>query len=377
MKRYGNLWRQVISFPALLRAAEQASKGKRFRPDVADFHFNLERELWTLHEELSTKTYRPGPYRVFFIREPKLRQISAAPYRDRVIHHALVNVLEPIFERTFIHDSYACRKGKGTHAAVDRAQQFARRSRFVLKADVVKFFPSLDHEILKALLRRKIKDPDVLWLAARIIDHSNAQQAVQSHFPGDDLFTPSERRRGIPIGNQTSQFFANVYLDPLDHFVKERLRIKGHVRYVDDFLVFCDDKRRLADVRAVIAAFLVSLRLRLHPAKSVIFPVDAGIRFLGYRVFPTHRLLPKENVRRFRRRIRQMQKDYASGRVSFAAIHQRLMSWNGHARQANTYRLRRRLFDTISFQRATADKPCLAWRLVQQSSVERSLRQPQ
>ena len=202
-------------------------------------------------------------------------------------------MLEPIFERSFIADSYACRKGKGTHAAVDRCQQFARRFRYVLKADVQKFFPSLDHEILKGLVARKIKDPDVLWLVDRIIDHSNPQEAVLNWFPGDDLFTPSERRRGIPIGNQTSQFFANVYLDPLDHFVKDRLGIKGYVRYVDDFLVFSDDKRQLAEVREQIRDFLASLRLRLHRDKSVVFPAREGIRFLGYRVFPTHRCCPR------------------------------------------------------------------------------------
>jgi hypothetical protein len=203
MKRHGNFWPQGISFEALLRAAEQACKGKRFRPGVAAFHFHLEPELWKLHEELSTKTYRPGGYRTFVIREPKPRQISAAPYRDRVVHHALVNVLEPIYERSFIADSYACRKGKGTHAAVRRCQHFARRFRYVLKADVQKFFPSLDHEILKALVARKIKDPDVLWLVGQIIDGSNPQEEVVNHFPGDDLFTSTERRRGIPIGNQS------------------------------------------------------------------------------------------------------------------------------------------------------------------------------
>ena len=353
MKRHGNLWEQVIRFEALLRAADTARKGKRFRPTVAAFHFDQERALWKLHEELSTKTYRPGAYRSFFIYEPKKRQISAAPYRDRVVHHALVNVLEPIYERSFIADSYACRKGKGTHAGVDRCQQFARRFLYVLKADIQKFFPSLDHEILKALVARKIKDTDVLWLVGQIIDHSNLQEEIVNYFPGDQLFTPGERRRGIPIGNQTSQFFANVYLDPLDHFVKERLGIKGYVRYVDDFLVFADAKSHLADLREQIREFLVRLRLRLHPKKSVVFPVKDGIRFLGYRVFPTHRLLPKENVRRFRRRVRGMQEDYAAGRVSFAEVYQRLMSWSGHARQANTYRLRCRLFDTISFQRAT------------------------
>lgn len=355
MKRHGNLWADMISFPSLLRAAEQAKKGKRFRRDVAAFHFDQERALWRLHEELRTRTYEPGAYRSFFIYEPKKRQISAAPYRDRVVHHALVNVLEPIYERSFIADSYACRKGKGTHAAVRRAQEFARRFRYVLKADIQKFFPSLDHQILKGLVARKIKDPSVLWLASRIIDHSNPQEDGQYHFPGDDLFTPCERRRGIPIGNQTSQFFANVYLDPLDHFVKDQLAIKGYVRYVDDFLLFADDKQRLADLRYQIGRFLASLRLRLHPAKSVVFPVTDGIRFLGYRVFATHRLLPKENVRRLRRRVKGMQRAYTTGHASWGEIYQRLMSWVGHARQANTYRLRCRLFDTIAFQRATTE----------------------
>jgi retron-type reverse transcriptase len=355
MKRQGHLWDRLISFENLLEAAEKACKGKRFRPAVADFHFGLERELWRLHEELSRKTYRPGPYRTFVIHEPKQRQISAAPYRDRVVHHALVNVLEPIYERSFITDSYACRRGKGTHAAVRRCQHYARRFRYVLKADIQKFFPSLDHEILKGLVARKVKDPNVLWLVGQIIDHSNPQESVQQWFAGDDLFTPSERQRGIPIGNQTSQFFANVYLDPLDHFIKERRGIKGYVRYVDDFLVFANDKRHLADVQGQVAAFLPKLRLYLHPSKTVVFPVAEGIRFLGYRIFPTHRLLVKENVRRFRRRVRQMQRDYAAWRVSFAAIYQRLMSWNGHARQANTYRLRCDLFDTITFQRATTE----------------------
>ena len=353
MKRRGNLWPDVVSFEALLRAADGARRGKRFRPAVAAIHFDQERALWKLHDELSTKTYQPGAYRSFFIHEPKKRQISAAPYRDRVVHHALVNVLEPIYEKTFVADSYACRTGKGTHAAVRRCQEFARRHRYVLKADIQKFFPSLDHEIAKGLIARKIKDRDVLWLVGRIIDHSNAQEEVNNYFPGDDLFTPFERRRGIPIGNQTSQFFANVYMDPLDHFVKDRLGVKGYVRYVDDFLVFSDDKQHLAEVREQIRAFLVRLRLVLHPKKCAIFPVADGIRFLGYRVFPTHRLLPKENVRRFRRRVREMEADYAAGRVSFAAVNQRLMSWEGHARQANTERLRKRLFDTIHLQRAT------------------------
>jgi retron-type reverse transcriptase len=355
MKRVGYLWNRLVSFENLLGAAETASKGKRLRPDVARFHFGLERELWRLHDELQTGTYRPGPYRTFVICEPKPRQISAAPYRDRVVHHALVNVLEPIFERYFLADSYACRKGRGTHAAVARCQHFARRFRYVLKADVQKFFPSLDHQVLKGLLARKVKDPAVLGLAGRIIDHSNPQEEVPLWFPGDDLFTPGERRRGIPIGNQTSQFFANVFLDPLDHFLKDRLRASGYVRYCDDFLVFTDDKSFLADVSCQAAELLAGLRLRLHPTKNVVFPVRDGIPFLGYRVFRTHRLLAKANVWRFRRRLRHMQGQYARNEICSEEIVRRVTSWIGHASQADTHRLRERLFQEHPFRRTAAE----------------------
>ncbi len=223
MKRQGNLWEGIISFENLLLAAHAAARGKRFKPGVARFLFDLESQILRLREELASKSYRPGPYRTVTIYEGKTRQISAAPFRDRVVHHALTGVLDPIFDRSFIVDSYACRRGKGTHAAVNRCQQFARRHGYVLKADVRKYFPSIDHEILKTLITRKIKDLDVLWLVGLIIDHSNPQGPVLMWFPGDDLFTPTERRRGLPLGNQTSQFFANVYLDPLDHFVTDRL----------------------------------------------------------------------------------------------------------------------------------------------------------
>ena len=352
MKRYGNLWKDMICFEALLQAAQQARRGKRHRPVVSSFEFHLERELCRLHHELSHKTWRPGPYRSFFIHEPKKRQISAAPYRDRVVHHALVGVLEPVFERGFIADSYACRRGKGTHAAVHRCQEFSRQYRYVLKADIRKFFPTMDHQILKDRIARKIKDPDVMWLVGEIIDGSNPQEVVPQLFPGDTLFTSFERRRGIPIGNQTSQFFSNVYLDALDHFVKDRLGMKGYVRYVDDFLVFSDDKNELAKVREDIRSFLVSLRLRLHPRKSVISAVANGIRFLGFRIFPTHRLLPKDNVRRFRRRMKALQNAYATGEVSLPEIQQRMMSWSGHACQADTWHLRSTLFAEMLFCRA-------------------------
>lgn len=341
----------MTSFPNLLRAAERASRGKRGSAAVARFHFELEQQLCRLQDDLRGKTYVPGEYRTFRIFEPKSRLISAAPYRDRVVHHALCRVIEPVFEPAFIFDSYACRVGKGTHAAVDRFTTFARRNRYVLKCDVSKFFPSIDREILKALVARKIKDPDVLWLVGLIVERSNAQDRTDEWFPGDNLFTPLERARGLPIGNQTSQFLANVYLNPFDHFVKERLGVRDYCRYVDDFVLFSDDKHRLAELRSQCREFLHSLRLKLHPNKSVISRVQDGTRFLGYRVFPRHRLLARANVTRMKRRLKRLQRAFAAGQIAPADVRQHVVGWIGHAQHADTYRLRERLFRETSFSR--------------------------
>ncbi len=354
MKRVGNLWPRLTAFANLLKASRRARRGKRGRENVAAFELNLERELCRLQDELVTRRYTPGPYRSFLIHDPKTRLISAAPYRDRVVHHALCQVLQPVFEPTFIADSYASRLGKGTHAALDRCTQFLRRYPYVLKCDVRKYFPSIDHALLKAQVARKVKDADVLGLVGRIIDHSNPQEEVQEWYAGDDLFTPGERRHGLPIGNQTSQFFANVYLSPFDHWIKDELGIRGYVRYMDDFLIFGDDKAWLAERRAACARFLDGLRLRLHPNKSVISRTRDGVRFLGLRVFPDHRLLPRENLVRLRRRLRRMQRQYAAGAVAWPEVHGRLMSWQGHARHADTFRLRERIFEEAVFRRQRA-----------------------
>ena len=341
----GALFTQITSFANLLLAARLASRGKRFRANVAMVSLNLEEELHGLQQELITHTYRPGPYDTFIVHDKKPRLISAAPFRDRVVHHVLCNVIEPIFDRRFLYDSYACRTGKGTHAAVDRASHYARRFRYVLKCDMEKYFPSIDHAILMELIVERIWDEGVLWLVHTILDGSNPQPEVRHYFPGDDLFAPFERRRGIPIGNQTSQFFANIYLDKLDYYVKETLRAPGYVRYVDDFLLFDDDKRRLHEARAAIEAFTDRLRVRLHPRKCFVAPVTSGFTFLGYRMFPTHRRLDAGNVRRFKRRLRQYREAVAQGRMSEAQRDDCVRSWVAHAMHADTARLRGRILD--------------------------------
>lgn len=357
MKRYGNLWPHIIEFENLLQAARQAQRGKRYRPNVLAFNYNLDQELLQLQKELTDKTYQPGKYRTFSIYDPKPRLISAAPYRDRVVHHALCNVIVPPLERTLISDTYANRTGYGTHRALKRFIHFTRTSRYVLQCDVRKYFPSLDHEILKTMIRGKIKCRDTLWLIDRIIDGSNPQGAEVEYFPGDDLLTPLERRKGLPIGNLTSQFFANLYLSSFDHYVKEQLRVSKYLRYVDDMAAFSDDRRFLAEVRVAIEAYLATLRLKIHPIKSQLTATRYGANFVGFRVLPSGKAFPRavcvrvrnRNLRRARGRLRQLQQDYTAGHVSLADLIQRLQSWEAHLLHGDTFRLRRDIFDNLVF----------------------------
>jgi retron-type reverse transcriptase len=360
MKRYGNLYDEICSFENLWRAARKAQRGKRFQPNVARFNYGLERELVQLREELLTQTYRPGDYHEFFIYEPKQRLISAAPYRDRVAHHALCNVIEPIFERTFISDSYACRKGKGTHAAVNRLQQFMQSNRYALKCDVRQYFPSIDHALLLDAIKRKIKCRRTLWLVETIISHGSLAPCGRQeivYFAGDDLFTPHARRKGIPIGNQTSQFFANVYLNGFDHWMTETdTHINAHkgldyLRYVDDFVILGNDKQRLHEVKEQAGEYLAGLRLRLHPTKCQVSLVRDGIEFLGYRVFPTHRRLRADNPRRYGRRLRLLRKCYAARDIDLSDVSRSIHAWIGHAQHADTKRLRADVFRAAVFCR--------------------------
>lgn len=344
MKRTGNLFDRLVEFDNLYLAFHKALLGKKQRTDCADFAFLQEEELFRLQADLMNKQYRPGGYRTFFVYEKKTRMISAAPFRDRVVHHALCNILEPLFEPGFIFDSYANRKCKGVHAAVKRCSHYAAQFTYVLKCDIRKYFASIDHQILKNLIRCRIKDRDVLWLADRIIDGSNEQEFCLCYFPGDNLFTPLDRRRGLPIGNQTSQFFANVYLNPLDHFVKEDLRCPGYIRYVDDFIVFGRSKKELWEWGKAIKSLLLRYRLIIHPNKFQVMPVRCGFAFLGYRIFPYHRILPKENILRFRRRLEKMKHEYEKGAIDLQTIRLSISGWLGHAIQADSFRVRRKIF---------------------------------
>jgi len=238
--RHHNLYDGIASFGALYDAWRRAIKGKRRKPGAAAFTAGLETNLLRLERELRDQTWQPGHYVTIEIRDPKHRIVSAAPFRDRVVHHAVCAVVAPIFERGFIDHSYANREGKGTHRAVKRYERWRDAYGYVLRCDLYRYFPAIDHAILKQDLRRRIACPDTLWLLDTIIDGSNKQEPVDLYYPGDDLFTPFRRRRGLPIGNLTSQFLANVHLDALDHFVTEILGAP-YLRYVDDFALFAND----------------------------------------------------------------------------------------------------------------------------------------
>lgn len=351
MKRLGGVFDQVVDFANLHDAWRKARRGKRNRESVARFSLQVERELFQLQDELCDGSWRPGAYRLFTINDRKPRTIAAAPFRDRVVHHAIMNVIEPSLDRTFIDDSYACRRGRGVHRAVDRYQGWAERWPYVLKLDVARYFPSIDHELLKAKLSRRIKDRRVLQLLFVIIDGSPETKAPPIWVVGDDLFSPLDRRRGIPIGNLTSQFFANLYLDALDHYIKQELRVGPYLRYVDDMILLGDSAAVLRGWRARIEWYLREERLLLHARKREISRTADGLDVFGYRIFRHRRRLRADNGYRFRRRLEGFARAYAAGRLEFADFDPSVQSWLGHARHGETAALRESIFSGVIFSR--------------------------
>ncbi len=349
MKTYRSVYSRVWDFENLYWAYRKARRGKRSKPPAAAFEREEEKELLALQDELRTRTYRPGAYHSFYIHEPKRRLISAAPFRDRVVHHALCRVMEPMWENRFIYDSYANRVGKGTHRALDRCTHFARRYRYVLQCDVRQFFPSIDHAILRAEIARSIRDEDALWLIDVIL-HSGkgvlSEEYEMVWFPGDDLFA-AQRPRGLPIGNLTSQFWANVYLNPFDHFVKRELRCPAYLRYVDDFLLFSDSKRQLWSWKRAIIKRMAALRLTIHENRAQVFPVKTGIPFLGFRIYPDHRRVKRRKVVQYRRKLRSLLELYASGQCTPEQLNASIQGWINHVRYADSWGLRKQMLKDV------------------------------
>lgn len=323
MSRHGYLFDKITSFENLLKASRKAQRGKRLKNSTAEFNLNLENELLKLQAELQSRAYRIDSYKQFYIYDPKKRLISALPYRDRAVQHALCNIIEPIFNRVLIYDTYACRKDKGSHRAVNRFTMYCRKNKYALKCDVKSYFASIDHDVLFEMIKRKIKDPDALWLVKLIIDS-----------------TPSP---GIPIGNLASQIFANLYLDGLDHYLKETVKCRHYIRYMDDLIVFGNDKGRLSAIKDAIKQYLCRLKLESHPNKSQIYLTAKGIVFLGYKVYPTHRLVIRQNIKRLRRRIKKYFELLQLKLITPQKIICSIQSWLGYAIHADSFILRRRL----------------------------------
>jgi RNA-directed DNA polymerase len=352
-KTYRNLWPLFVSWENLLASYQACRRRKRYSPRAAEFDYEWESNLLRLQQDLLAGSYRCGRYRNFYIFDPKRRRISAAPFRDRVLHHAVVRVLEPIFERRFIYHSYACRRGKGTHRALDRAQGFLRRYNYCLKTDIVRFFPNVDHQVLLDVLGRPIRDERSMRLIRLIVASGEGvltDEATRDYFPGDDLFAVL-RPKGLPIENLTSQFFANVLLDELDHFIKEDLRLSGYVRSADDFLLFGDSKHELWQYRAAVVDHLARLRLKLHEGKTHVRPCSSGVKFLGLVLHRDGRRLQQRAVRRLSARLRRFRRLLGCGMATPREITTSLKAWLAFAQEANSTGIRRDLWRRARFSK--------------------------
>jgi len=325
----------MISPENLFAAWETFKRDKRNKPDVALFEQHLERHIFALYRELAAKSYQHGPYEGFWIHDPKLRRIHKASVRDRVLHHAIFKILNPIFEETFIPTSFSCRVGKGTHkgmkelAAMIRAVSRSETQKcYALKCDVRKFFDSIDHDILLEILGKRIKDADAMWLIREVIGSFTTARP--------NLF----ERRGLPIGNLTSQIFANIYMNEFDQFVKHALRVQHYVRYTDDFVIVSNERKYLEQLLPKMRTFLTNtLRLELHPQKVFLRKHGEGVDFLGYVILPHHIVLRTKTKRRMFRRLKERFSEYRSGAISEAALLGSLRSYRGVLFHADAYRL--------------------------------------
>ncbi len=330
------LYDKIISYDNLYLAYRKARKRKTLKPYVVAFEENLKENILTLHYELLTETYSPRPLKTFILRDPKTRKISKSDFRDRIVHHAVCNIIEPIFDKAFIYDSYANRIGKGTHKAIKRFEYFKRkitknctRSAFVLKADIKHYFETVDHKILLNILKKKILDEKTLRLIKIILD--NHQTKISS--------------KGMPLGNLASQFFANVYLNELDQYVKHKLRVKHYIRYVDDFIITDADKEKLEIYKKQINTFLdEKLALELNPDKSKIYAINKGVPFLGLRIYSYHRLLCRRNIRKFKEKLIELMVRYDNKNIDYDIIYNVIEGWTAYSNTANSYNLRKRLF---------------------------------
>jgi RNA-directed DNA polymerase len=328
MKTYKNLYPEIYSKKNLILSWKKARKGKTKKEYVVNFEKEIVKNINSLYKELKNQTYKPKPMEVFVLRDPKTRKISRSDFRDRVVHHALCNIIEPIFDKTFIYDNCANRKGKGSLFALERFEKFRRKvtknfssSGYCFKADIKHYFKEINHGVLLKLIKNKIKCERTISLIKLILKNGFCE-------------------KGMPLGNLTSQFFANLYLNAFDYFVKLELRAKNYIRYVDDFVIIHPSEIQLKIWKEKIKTFLnKKLILELHPDKSNIMNLSKGIDFVGFRNFYYYRLLRKRSYFSIKNKI----KDFNKAKISENEFKEIWQGWNAYANWANTYNLRKSL----------------------------------
>lgn len=351
----------ICSFVNLINSYNKAKISHKYAVSVSRYSFDLESNIISLQSRLLDHSYHPKPYKQFIVTKPKLRRVSAPAFEDRIVQHSLVSQIEPIFEKLFIYDSYACRQHKGTHFALKRLKKFLKANNtlhhgqniFILKCDIKKFFQSISWDILIKIISQKIIDPDTIWLIKQFIlgfsvmEKSPSKNPVQLSFFEDSLNLPVSTvcRQGLPIGNLTSQLFANIYLNQLDYFVKQTLHEKYYGRYMDDFFIISSDKEKLQSDKEKISLFLQqTLKLELHPNKTFIQNINSGVCFVGYRIFPNYTLIRGSTLINFQKKYHKKLKKYQKGLISWQEIKKCQTSFQGHLKHANTYRLSKTLF---------------------------------
>src|SRR3989338_2501142 len=345
MKIYKNVFKEIISLGNLFAAWDAFKSDKRNRQDVQAFERKLEENIFDLHHDLQAKKYKHGAYSGFWIRDPKPRHIHKATVRDRVLHHAIFNILNPIFEPTVIAQSFSCRIGKGTHKGIwelkeiiNKISRNRHRNVFALKCDVRKFFDSIDHDVLIKILDNKIKDSDAMWLLYEIVRSFISKDA--------NVF----EHKGVPIGNLTSQLFANVYMNEFDQFMKHELKISYYLRYTDDFIIVSDNKEYLEKLILPIDKFLKTrLGLSLHPNKVSVRKFHQGIDFLGYVILPQHQQLRTKTKKRIFNKIFRRVFEKKQGLISDETLKQSLQSYLGVLGHANSYKLSQELMNQFWF----------------------------
>jgi len=355
-----NIYQEICSYENLHRAYINARKCKRFRDEVLRFTNDLEDYLVEIENELQSRTYQVGGYREFYIYEPKKRLIMALPFKDRVVQWAIYQVLNPIFQKTYISHSYGCIVGRGTHKAVEKLSywlhQVNRKPQkyYYLKLDISKYFYRVDHAVLLEIIGRKFKDPDLMWLLKTIVESRDTYFGLPLGANPDEV---KERLpdKGMPIGNLTSQMFANLYLNELDQYTKRQLRIHYYIRYMDDIIILADDKKQLHYYKEAIKEFLeTKLKLNLN-RKTAIRPISLGIEFIGYRLWPTHIKLRKATALKMKRRLKQVRELYNEGKIDFEKVNATVQSYLGVMKHCNSHSLQNKIFGDYVLKRSSDD----------------------